>query len=92
MGARAAEAVVEIEVTKRGIEVVAPQQANHPPAKPNAFRIAGRAAQRLLRFGILIDLLAFFGRFLACRGGLIGGLASVVWAMTVRREEPESGR
>ena len=42
VGARAAETVVEIKVAESGIEVVAPQQADHPPAKPNAFRIAGR--------------------------------------------------
>ena len=77
VGARAAETVVEIKVAEGGVEVVAPQQADHPPSKPNAFGIAGRPAQGFLRFGILVDLLVLFGRLLACRRGLVGGVASL---------------
>ena len=47
MAARAAEAVVEVEMAEGGIEIVAPEQVDHAPAQPDAFRIAGRAAQGL---------------------------------------------
>ena len=43
MAARAAEAVVEIEMPERRIEVVAPEQVDDAAAEPDAFRIAGRA-------------------------------------------------
>jgi hypothetical protein len=41
---RAPEPVVEIEVPECRVEVVPPQQADHPAAQPDAFRIARRAA------------------------------------------------
>ena len=47
MASWAAEAVVEIEVTEGGVEVVQPHQANHAAAEPDAFRVAGRAVDRL---------------------------------------------
>ena len=74
MAARAAEAVVQVEMAEGGIEIVAPQQADHPAAEPDAFGIAGRPPQRLLRFGKFIDLLRLLGRLLAVRRGLIGWL------------------
>src|SRR5579864_6596786 len=37
MAARAAEAVVKVEMPERGIEIVAPQQADYPAAEPHAF-------------------------------------------------------
>jgi hypothetical protein len=69
MGAWAAEAVVKVEVAKGRIEVVAPEQVNDAAAKPDAFRIAGRAIQDPRRFGNFIDLFLGFlnrvgGRFL----------------------------
>ena len=54
--AGAAEPVVEIEMPERGIKVVAPQQPDHPAAKPDAFRIAGRAADLGCGFGEFVDL------------------------------------
>ena len=57
MAGRAAEAVVKVEMAEGGIEVVAPEQADHPPAQPEAFRVGGRAAQQLLGFGKFVDLL-----------------------------------
>ncbi|WP_210207668.1 hypothetical protein [Rhodoplanes elegans] len=43
--ARAAETIVEFEVPERGVEVVAPQQADHPLAEPDAFGGGGRTLQ-----------------------------------------------
>ena len=60
--ARAAEAVVKVEVAEGGVEVVAPEQADHPAAEPDAFRVAGRPGQHAGGFGDLVDLLlAFLG-------------------------------
>ena len=62
MGAWAAKAVVKVEVAEGGVEVVAPQQAHHPAAKPDAFRIARRPAQQARGFRDLVDaFLAFLG-------------------------------
>ena len=61
MAARAAEPVVEIEVAESGIEVVAPQQADHPPAKPDAFGVAGRSVEDALGLGEFVDFLGFLG-------------------------------
>src|SRR6202035_2973901 len=74
MAARAAETVVKVEMAESGIEIVAPQQADHPAAEPNAFGISGRTTQRLLRFGKFVDLLRLLGGFLAVRRGLVGRL------------------
>src|ERR1700758_1353983 len=38
----AAEPVLKIEMAKRGIEIVAPEQAHHSAPQPQAFRIGGR--------------------------------------------------
>ena len=44
------------------VEVVAPEQADHPAAEPDAFRIAGRAGEDARRLGNLVDtLLPFLG-------------------------------
>src|SRR5215468_10668867 len=48
MAARAAEAVIEVEMAEGGVEVVQPHQADHAAAEPDAFRIAGRAVNGLL--------------------------------------------
>src|SRR3954451_5418718 len=57
MAGWAAEAVVQIEMTESGIEIVAPEQADHPPAQPQTLRVGGRAAQQSLGLGKLVDLL-----------------------------------
>ena len=73
--AGAAETVIEVEVAKRGFEVVAPQQAHHSSAEPHAFWIAGRTADLLLGLGILIDLGRFLGGFLTVGRSLVGGFS-----------------
>ena len=50
MPARATEPVVKVEVTKGGIEVVAPHQANDTAAEPDTFRVTGGAVDRLRGF------------------------------------------
>ncbi len=76
VGRRAPEPVIKIKVAKRGVQIVAPQKTNHPPAEPQAFRITGRAVYRLLRFSKFIDflrlLLAAGCRCLLGRFGIIG--------------------
>jgi len=57
VGARAAEPVVKVEVPEGGIEVVAPQQIDHAPPEPDAFRIARRAGHGPLGLGEFVDLL-----------------------------------
>ena len=74
MAARAAEAVIEVEMAEGGIEVVQPHQADHTAAEPDTFRIAGRAVNGLLgldEFGSLT--LVFLDRIggLAVRGVLL---------------------
>jgi hypothetical protein len=56
-----------------GVEVISPQQPDNAAAQPNAFRIAGRAVERMLRFGELVNL----RRFLAGRW-FVGGLGVVI--------------
>ena len=83
MAAGAAEAVVEIEVAEGGVEVVPPHQADHAPAEPDAFRIAGRAVDRLRGLdefvGLALVVLGGVGRragrlrlFLRGRGAALG--------------------
>jgi hypothetical protein len=66
MTAGAAESVVEIEVTERGVEIVAPHQHHDAAAKPDAFGIAGRTIDRLGRLdefvGFLLALTGNVGR------------------------------
>src|SRR5262249_53945610 len=83
MAARAAEAVIEVEMAEGSIEVVQPHQADHAAAEPDAFRIAGRAVNGLLgldEFGRLA--LVFLDRIgrLAVRGVLLvlGGRAAAL--------------
>jgi hypothetical protein len=51
-----AKPVVEIEVTKGGIEVVEPHQPYHAATEPDAFRVAGRAVDGLRCFNELVGL------------------------------------
>jgi hypothetical protein len=77
MTARAAETVVEIQMAKGGIEVVAPHQAYDAPAEPDAFRVAGWAIDGLGGFSEFVGLaLVFLGGVsgTCCRfAGLIRG-------------------
>ena len=53
--AGAAKPVVKVEVAEGGVEVVAPEQADHPAAEPDAFRVAGRPGEQAGGFGDLVD-------------------------------------
>lgn len=63
MAAGAAEPLIEVQMAERGIEIVAPHQADHAPSQPDAFRVSGRTVDGLRRFHEFIGLaLAFLGR------------------------------
>jgi hypothetical protein len=63
MAARAAKTVVEIEVTKGGVEIVKPHQAHHSATEPDAFGISGRSVDGLRGLDEFIRLaLIFLGR------------------------------
>src|SRR5438105_13689493 len=68
MDRRAAEPVVEVEMTEGGVEIVPIQKTNNPAAKPHAFRIGGGAAEEPFSFGKFVDgplVLAAFAGLLA---------------------------
>jgi hypothetical protein len=74
--ARAAETIVQIKVTKGGIEVIPPHQANHAPTEPNTFRVTSRTINGLGGLG------EFIGLALVVLGGVgcaCGRLARLVW-------------
>ena len=74
--ARAAETIIEVDMAKRGIEVVDPDQLHHPPPEPDAFGISGRAVDGLGRFNELVGLaLIFLGRIGCC---IVGGRLALV--------------
>jgi len=78
VAAGAAEAVVEVEMTERGIEVVPPHQPHHASAEPDAFGVAGRAVDDLGGFGELVGAALVLGGVLGGSvGGLGGGLALI---------------
>jgi len=66
---RAIESIIKVEVAKCGVEIVAPQQADHASPKPDALRLAGRTRQEPCGFGELVDLLFIIFRALARLGG-----------------------
>jgi len=74
---RTAEPVVEVEVAKGGVEVVTPHQADDAAAKPDTFRVASGAVDRLRGFDEFIDLALTVLGGIRRRGlglfGLIGG-------------------
>jgi hypothetical protein len=76
MLAGASKTIVQIEMAKRGVEIVAPKQSDHTAAEPDTFRVAGRTADLRRRFGEFIDpaLRVFRG---------IGGLACL-WRLIAR--------
>jgi hypothetical protein len=51
-----AETIINIQMPQSGINVVAPHQAHHAAAKPDAFRVSGRATDSLGRFGEFVGL------------------------------------
>ncbi len=61
MAAWTAEPVIQVEMAESRVEIVAPEQADHAAAEPNAFRIAGRSVDEALGFGKFVDLLRLFG-------------------------------
>jgi hypothetical protein len=67
VAARTAKAVVQIEVAKRGIEIVAPHQNHHPAAEPDAFGVSGRTIDGLRRLD------EFVGLALVVLAGIGGG-------------------
>jgi hypothetical protein len=77
MTAGTAEPVVQVKVTKSGIEIVTPHQSNDATAEPNAFGIASWAVDGLGRFGELVGsaliVASGIGGAGSCFGGLIGG-------------------
>ena len=56
MPAWAAEPIVEIEMPKRSVKVVAPQKVHHAATQPDAFRIGGWSAESCGGFGEILDL------------------------------------
>jgi hypothetical protein len=62
MAARATKTVIEIEVTKGGVEIVKPHQAHHATTEPDTFGIARRPVYRLRGLDEFIRLaLVFLG-------------------------------
>ena len=63
MSAGTAEAVVKIEVTKGGIEIVEPHQPDHAATEPDAFRISRRPINGLRSLGefVRLVLVVFLG-------------------------------
>ena len=82
MSARAAETVVEIEVTERGIEIVPIHQLNDAAAEPDAFGIAGRTVNGLGGFrelvGLVLVVLGDISRVLPCLGLILGILVAAL--------------
>src|SRR3984893_3342930 len=56
---RAAESIVEIEMAECRVEIVAPEQVDHPSAEPDAFGISCGTGKHTRGFGELVDLLFF---------------------------------
>jgi hypothetical protein len=73
----AAEAVVQLKMPKGGVEVVIPEEADRPAAKPNAFGIGGWATQNLGGLRVLIDLFLPFLPLLALASRLGLGILGV---------------
>jgi hypothetical protein len=89
VAAGTAETVVQIEVTKGGVEIVEPHQTYDPATEPDAFGVSRRAIDDLGRFGELVGLVLvgflggvgrlgrtrrrFAGLFLGVRVAALGG-------------------
>ena len=75
MAAGAAEPVIEIEMPKGGVEVVAPHQAHDASTEPDAFRISARAIDGLRS---LDEFVGFPLIFLGGVGGIGGRLLGLI--------------
>ena len=75
MPTRAAEAIIEVDMAERGVEIVHPDQLHDAPPEPDAFGIPGRAVDGLGRFGKLVGLALIFLRGI---GRIIGWRLSLV--------------
>ena len=94
MAAGAAEAIVEVEVPERGIEVVQPHQTDHAAAEPDAFRIAGRAADGLRRLdefvGLALVVPVHIGRIGSRRfAGLVRGRGTALGENPARSDQED---
>ena len=82
---RAAESVVEIEVTKRGVEIVEPHQAHDPAAEPDAFWVSSRSIDGLRRLdefiGLALVVLGSIRRRRCIAGSGLGGLVLAAAAL-----------
>lgn len=58
---RTAEPVVKVKVTEGGVEIVAPQEADHTRSKPKTFGVRGRTAKDLLGLDVHVNLLTAVG-------------------------------
>ena len=68
MAAGATEPVVEIEVTKGGIEIVEPHQTHDTATEPDAFGVSSRTVDGLRGLDKFIGLaLVVLGRIRRCR-------------------------
>ena len=70
---RTAETVVEIEMAKSGVEVVAVHQGHDAPAKPDAFGIAGWA----------VDGVGGFGEFVGLALAVLGGVGCALFGLVL---------
>ena len=78
MTARAAEAVVKVEMPESRVQVIAPHQDNNTAAEPDAFRVSRRTIDGVLSFdefvGFALAVLGGIGRSGGCRRlGLVLG-------------------
>ena len=100
MAAGTAETVVQIEVTKGGIEVVEPHQTYDPATEPDAFGVSRRAIEDLGGFGELVGLVLVgflggvgrLGAFAAALPGCSWGCASPLWAAAFRHRSRAQAR
>src|SRR6185437_3132142 len=86
---RTAKSVVEAEMAHGRVEIVIPNELHRAAAKPDAFRITGRAVDGAGRFVELLDLaLAIVDRRRAGRlAGLLGGLVVALGESTSDAKE-----
>src|SRR5882757_8994529 len=97
VAAGAAEPVVKVEVPERGIEVVPPHQADHAPAEPDAFGIAGRAVDGGLGLNELVGLALVVLGGVGGIGGwglalILGGLAAALGESGARSDQKRSNQ
>ena len=85
MSAGTAETVVQIEVTKGGVEIVEPHQAHDPATEPDAFGVSRRAIDDLGGFDELVGLVLV---------GFLGGVGRrrPDWPLPLCRAVPGGAR